>query len=87
MKKGFISLLAMALMLSGGIEFAQPAFSASEVAPRAVSKEQTVYFNTNSRKYHKPSCEWAIKCTRNCISLPKLEARKRGGIACKVCGG
>lgn len=46
-----------------------------------------VAFNTNSRIYHKHSCEWAQKCTKNCISIDSSEARRRGGRPCKVCGG
>lgn len=48
---------------------------------------QTVYFNTKTHKVHKMSCHWAKRCTRNCIPLKRSEAYKRGGIACKVCGG
>ncbi len=52
--------------------------------------EQTgelVSFNTKTLKYHCPSCEWAIRCTRNCIQLPAAEAKRRGGVPCRVCGG
>jgi hypothetical protein len=46
-----------------------------------------VYFNTKSFKYHNPSCQWAKKCTVNCITLPLDEAKERGGVPCKVCRG
>lgn len=46
-----------------------------------------VMFNTQSYKYHNPSCPWAQRCTRNCILIPKSDAIHRGGVACKVCGG
>jgi len=49
--------------------------------------KETVYFNTSSLKVHKMSCPWVARCTKNCISLPREEAYKRGGIPCKVCGG
>lgn len=48
---------------------------------------EMVMFNTKTLKYHKPSCQWAIKCTVNCIKIDKKEAIKRGGKPCKVCGG
>ena len=46
-----------------------------------------VAFNTKSLKYHCLICEWAHKCTRNCVTITRTEAIKRHGIACKVCGG
>lgn len=51
------------------------------------AEEEIVVFNTKSLKYHCATCEWALKCTRNCIKIPKSEARRRGGTPCKVCGG
>jgi uncharacterized membrane protein len=53
----------------------------------AAAGDEIVMFNTKSLKYHCPSCRWAKKCTRNCIKIMKSEAKKRGGIPCKVCGG
>ena len=44
-------------------------------------------FNTQTLKYHKLDCQWAKKCTVNCIKIDKKEAIKRGGKPCKVCGG
>lgn len=48
---------------------------------------ETVVFNTNTHKYHKPSCSSAIKCTVNCIKIDKQQAKARGGVPCKRCGG
>ena len=47
---------------------------------------ETVIFNTNTHKYHKPSCKWAKKCTVNCVPTEKKQAVKKG-VPCKVCGG
>lgn len=47
----------------------------------------SVYYNTNKHIYHKHSCKWAKKCTKNCISIDHKDARARGGRPCKVCGG
>lgn len=49
--------------------------------------EEKVAFNVATKKYHCLSCQWAIKCTRNCIEVSKSEAKRSGGVACKVCGG
>jgi hypothetical protein len=38
-------------------------------------------------KYHCPTCIWAVRCTKNCIKIPKSEAINRGGVPCRVCGG
>ena len=48
---------------------------------------ETVVFNWKTLKYHKPSCQWAQKCTQNCTKVDKKEAIKHGGKPCKVCGG
>ena len=48
---------------------------------------ETVVYNTKTGKYHSPYCQWAKKCTVNCIKLEKKDAKARGGIPCKVCGG
>ena len=45
-----------------------------------------VMYNVKSHIYHKPTCEWAIKCTVNCKMIPKEQAVKIGR-PCKVCGG
>jgi len=57
------------------------------LAAQGQRKEQTVYFNTKTLKFHHPSCRWAKRCTRNCILIPRSEAIRRGGVPCKVCGG
>ena len=46
-----------------------------------------VIFNTKTLIYHAPSCEWARKCTRNCITIDHTIAQRRGGTPCKTCGG
>jgi hypothetical protein len=51
------------------------------------SGEEKVYFNVETKKYHCLTCRWAIACTRNCIKVPLSDAKRRGGVACKVCGG
>lgn len=48
---------------------------------------EDVVYNTKTGKFHSTWCQWAKKCTVNCIIIDKKEAIKRGGIPCKVCGG
>jgi len=49
--------------------------------------DETVTFNTKTLKFHCSACTWAKKCTSNCIQIQKSEALRRGGVACKICGG
>lgn len=60
-----------------------------EPAPEGRQDEQdeTVMFNTQSGKYHCPQCEWAVKCTKNCVPMSLRKVRELGGVPCKVCGG
>lgn len=52
-----------------------------------VAFAETVVFNTKTHKYHKPTCTAAIKCTVNCIKIDKQQAKAKGGVPCKICGG
>lgn len=55
--------------------------------PEGVSRStELVAYNTSTGKYHCLSCQWALKCTRNCVNIALSEARARG-VPCKVCGG
>lgn len=47
---------------------------------------ETVVYNPNSGKYHKLDCQYAKKC-KVCIKIDKKQAKAKGGIPCKVCGG
>jgi hypothetical protein len=58
-----------------------------QIAAAPVNDDETVSFNTNTLKYHCVTCQWAKKCTKNCIKVKKSEAKARGGVACKVCNG
>ena len=53
----------------------------------AWNADPVVAFNLKSHKFHLPSCIHAIRCTENCITVRRSEALRRGGKACKVCGG
>ena len=71
-----IPLLAMLLLLG-------MALSSSVVQ---AEKDEVVYFNTDSLKYHCMTCRWAVKCTKNCIRMKKSQAEEKG-TPCKVCHG
>ena len=53
----------------------------------ALHAEEKVAFNVESRKYHCLECRHAKACTKNCIVIPLSEAKRRGGVPCKVCRG
>ncbi len=80
LKNALIALVLLAGVLT-------PMIGPSACIPCAHAVSETVMFNTNTYKYHSPSCRWAQRCTVHCISITKSEAIKRGGVPCKVCGG
>ena len=57
------------------------------VSVAAGADDETVAFNVESKKYQCLECRWAIACTKNCIEIPRSEAKRRKGVACKVCWG
>jgi hypothetical protein len=59
----------------------------TEQSHSAEHAEDVVYFNTSTHKFHRMDCIWAQRCTVNCIAISRAEAVRRGGVACKVCGG
>ncbi len=57
------------------------------LAPLQLQAEPQVYLNQQTLKVHKLDCIWGKRCTKNCRIYPRSEAYRRGGVACKVCGG
>lgn len=83
------ALLAVAFALN--ISPVQPisvfaADSREQHASQLADGNDTVYINTNSKKYHTPSCIHLKRCT-HCVAVKRSEAKAQGGIPCKVCGG
>jgi len=83
--------LALAALLSG-FSVAAPVVHAAPATTSATSSstvpvEEQVVFNTKSLKYHCATCSAAKRCTRNCITTTLRDAKARGGVACKLCGG
>ncbi|MCR4880591.1 MAG: hypothetical protein K6A44_01380 [bacterium] len=56
------------------------------VIKNRISGDVAVY-NLSNGKLHTSDCEWAEKCTKNCIYLSKKELKKKFYIPCLVCGG
>jgi hypothetical protein len=81
-----VLLLVVSSALASATLAAPQVPAASSNLPRS-AKEEIVYFNTKSHKYHCLTCVAAKRCTRNCIDLPVSEAKARGGVPCKICGG
>lgn len=50
------------------------------------SGDSQILFNTRSKKIHCIDCPGTSRCT-NCVPMSASEARKRGGVPCKICGG
>lgn len=44
-------------------------------------------YNLSNGKLHTADCEWAEKCTKNCIYMKKEDLREMFYIPCLVCGG
>ena len=63
------------------------AFTVGSTAESSRKSTLMVTFNTQTLKYHCPTCRWAKKCTVNCIVIPLAEAIEKDGVACKVCRG
>jgi hypothetical protein len=60
---------------------------AFSVAMPLLFADHTVMFNVSNHKYHGLQCQWAKKCTKNCIKILYSQAQKKGGIPCQVCHG
>ena len=69
------------------VDAAAMALLTASSAAQTKSNDPTVVFNTETLIHHGPSCRWALRCMRNCVSVTVSEARNSGGRACKVCGG
>ena len=86
MKKFLILIL---ILFYTNIVFAEnfaPLQLNATVAKNVISGNVIVY-NISNGKLHLPDCEWAEKCTRNCIYLKKKELKKMFYVPCIVCGG
>jgi hypothetical protein len=79
---GYLVTRQLGLRLAAVLLILAVVFSAT-----LASSDEKVAFNVQTKKYHCLSCRCAIACTKNCIEIQLSEAKRRGGIACKVCGG
>jgi hypothetical protein len=81
-----MSRLRFVLLLSASVA-AWMFFAAISIAQTTAPTDPEAVFNVESKIYHRASCTWARRCTKNCIVIGLSEAKNRGGRACKVCGG
>ncbi len=51
-----------------------------------LANDDIVVFNENSKKYHTTACEWGKKA-KSTVKVKRSEAKRMGGVPCKVCGG
>lgn len=82
-----ILIIAVLLITTLGITSAYTAAFAHDETISIAATDLIVTFNTQSKKYHCPTCSAARHCTRNCVNITRSEAQRRGGVACKRCKG
>src|SRR3977135_616152 len=87
----FLFAVTLPLLAAPRVTLFPAAASARSIAvaqpQAATADDQKVVFNTHSLKYHCASCSAAKRCTKNCIATTLADAKARGGVACKLCGG
>ncbi|MDL2285126.1 endonuclease Q family protein [Desulfovibrio sp. OttesenSCG-928-F07] len=81
-KLNIVQGIAFALLLAISYTCTLPVTGTAYAATKAQYRG-----NINSKKYHNSSCRY-FNC-KNCVVVlsSPAEARKKGYIACKVCGG
>ena len=71
MKRFLISLFLSCLLSNVALaQEAETIFISTTVSKRAIKSDVVVY-NLSNAKLHTHDCEWALKCTKNCIFLNK----------------
>ncbi len=82
----WLSQLLLLVVLGVAVP-SRPVLPLMTPSPATSNEEEVVAFNTKTLKFHCKTCEWATKCTVNCVDISRSEAIRRGGVACKVCKG
>ena len=68
--------------------FAHGSLQISAAVNKSVISSDTVVYNLSNAKMHAHNCEWAERCTKNCVFLPKNDLdNKMFYVPCLVCGG
>ena len=62
-------------------------FQLNATATKNIILGKVYVYNLSNGKLHTPDCEWALKCTKNCIYINKRDLKKMFFIPCTVCGG
>jgi hypothetical protein len=79
-----LSLAFFIAVLHAPIPPPRVAFAAEDSSAKATD---VVTFNVKTLKIHCPLCSAAQRCTKSCVDIRRADAIKRGGVACKLCGG
>ena len=68
-----------------------PAFGEDVIFKTSINKDaiksDVIVYNLSNGKAHRHDCEWAEKCTKNCIYIEKEKIKDMFFIPCAVCGG
>jgi hypothetical protein len=83
--KNFLFVIIFVFCISQSIFCEEVTFKAS-ISKDAIKSDVIVY-NLSNGKAHRHDCEWAEKCTKNCIYIDKEEMKGMFFIPCAVCGG
>ncbi|MCQ2957715.1 MAG: hypothetical protein MJ180_02310 [Candidatus Gastranaerophilales bacterium] len=86
MKKFLILIIFLLTINSVSAEEPVPFQLNATVAKNVIFGDIVVY-NLSNGKLHLPDCEWAQKCTKNCIYIKKKDLKKMFFVPCIVCGG
>ncbi len=69
----------------------KPAFTEQVTLETTISKDaissDVIVYNLSNAKVHRHDCEWAEKCTKNCIFIEKEKIKDIFFVPCAVCGG
>ena len=86
MKKFLIVLLNLIIINTVYAHEEVSGILTATITKSAISGDVAVY-NLSNGKLHTSDCEWAEKCTKNCIYIDKKELDKLFFVPCIVCGG
>lgn len=87
MKATVVASLFLVALLSAGPSVADLSHEHQMVSTgeQATPVSDTVSYNTQTKKFHNSGCRY-YNCG-NCVRISRADAKSRGGVACKVCGG
>ena len=86
--KKFMLFLLLSLFLVSSVKAEVDDYSVIKagISKNRIKKNVVVY-NLSNAKLHTHNCEWAEKCTKNCIYIKKRNLKDIFFIPCVICGG